>query len=54
MAEHQRHDAIEARVAEAHNEFVRDGRFVFRAADDATWHRDMLTFTAPHGPGQRW
>ncbi|MEV0088297.1 nuclear transport factor 2 family protein [Saccharopolyspora sp. NPDC050642] len=54
VMEYRGHDALEVRVAEAHNEFVRDGGFVFRAADDATWHHDMLTFTAhmvPAGGG---
>jgi hypothetical protein len=38
-ARYQGHDALEARIIEAHNDLVRDAGFVFRSADDATGHR---------------
>ncbi|MFD4862237.1 nuclear transport factor 2 family protein [Streptomyces atratus] len=44
-ARYHGHDALEARIAEAHNDLVRDAGFVFRSAGDATGHHDMITFT---------
>jgi ketosteroid isomerase-like protein len=44
-ARYQGHDALETRIAEAHNELVRDAGFVFRSAGDATGHHDTVTFT---------
>lgn len=45
-ARYRGHDALEARVAEVHNELVRDGGFVFRAGDDAAGHHGTVAFTA--------
>ncbi|GAA1967234.1 nuclear transport factor 2 family protein [Amycolatopsis minnesotensis] len=49
------HEAIEARIAEAHETLVRDGGFVFRAAGDAAGHHDSIHFTThmlPAGGGE--
>lgn len=45
-AEYRGHDALEVRITEAHNELVRDAGFVFRSANDATWHHGAITFTS--------
>ncbi|WP_369201404.1 nuclear transport factor 2 family protein [Streptomyces sp. PU-14G] len=42
---YQGHVELEARVAEAHEEFVRAGGFLFVAADDATGHHGTVNFT---------
>jgi hypothetical protein len=39
------HDAIEARVLAAYEEFVAPGEFVFVAADNAAGHHNALRFT---------
>ncbi|GAA4230909.1 ketosteroid isomerase-like protein [Streptosporangium album] len=44
-AEYRGREAIETRVTEAHEELVRSGGFVFRSADDAVGHHDVIRFT---------
>lgn len=44
-ARYHGHDALEARIIEAHNDLVRDAGFVFRSAGDVTGHHDTITFT---------
>ncbi|MGW2155728.1 nuclear transport factor 2 family protein [Nonomuraea sp. NPDC001699] len=44
-ARYHGHDALEARITQAHNDLVRDAGFVFRPAGDATGHHDTVTFT---------
>ncbi|MFG1926390.1 nuclear transport factor 2 family protein [Cryptosporangium sp. NPDC048952] len=44
-AEHLGHDALEARIAAAYEQFVAPGTFRFIAADDAVRHHDATTFT---------
>lgn len=47
-------DAIEARISQAHEEFVTRGGFEFRSADDAVGHHDLIRFTTcmvPAGGG---
>lgn len=44
-AEHRGHQALEARITEAHEQLVRQGGFVFRAAGDAVGHHDAIRFT---------
>lgn len=49
------HQAIEARIAEAHETLVREGGFVFCAAGDAVSHHDAIHFTThmlPAGGGE--
>lgn len=36
---------LEARITDAHEQFVRQGGFVFRAAGDAVGHHDAIRFT---------
>lgn len=43
--EHRGHDALEARVTDAHEQFVQQGGFVFRTAGDAVGHHDAIRFT---------
>lgn len=43
-AEHRGHAAIEARVAEAYEEFVKAGGFVFTSANEATSHHNAIKF----------
>lgn len=38
------YEALEARVARAHEEFVAPGRFVFRSRNDASRLRDIVKF----------
>lgn len=55
LAEHRGHDALEARITDAHEQFVRQGGFVFRAAGDAVGHHDAIRFTTymvPAGGGE--
>ncbi|MCR6484058.1 nuclear transport factor 2 family protein [Amycolatopsis sp. OK19-0408] len=44
-AEHRGRDALEARVAGAHEQFVAPGEFVFVAAEEVLDHHDAITFT---------
>ncbi|WP_409492192.1 nuclear transport factor 2 family protein [Amycolatopsis sp. cmx-11-12] len=44
-ADYRGHDAIQARVADAHEQFVATGGFRFVAANDALHHHDAVTFT---------
>ncbi|MFB9686562.1 nuclear transport factor 2 family protein [Amycolatopsis plumensis] len=44
-AEHRGHDAVEARITGAHEQFVATGAFVFAAAEDGVTHHDAVTFT---------
>ncbi|WP_329257652.1 nuclear transport factor 2 family protein [Actinoallomurus sp. NBC_01490] len=44
-ARYQGRDAIETRVARAHEELVRSGGFVFRSANDAAGHHGTVAFT---------
>ncbi|RKT85368.1 Ketosteroid isomerase-related protein [Saccharopolyspora antimicrobica] len=44
-AEHRGHDELEARISEAHAEFVRGSGLVFRPADDVTGHHGAVVFT---------
>lgn len=44
-AEHRGHDALQARVAAAYDQFVATGEFAFTAADDVVTHHDAVTFT---------
>ncbi|MFF5204925.1 nuclear transport factor 2 family protein [Streptosporangium sp. NPDC000396] len=53
-AQYRGHEAIEARITQAHNELVRDGGFVFRPAKDTAGHHDAVRFTThmiPAGGG---
>ncbi|MGW5645509.1 nuclear transport factor 2 family protein [Saccharopolyspora sp. NPDC003752] len=53
-AQFRGHDELEGRIAAAHEEFVRDAGFAFRAAGDASGHHDIITFTThmvPAGGG---
>jgi ketosteroid isomerase-like protein len=53
-ARYHGHDALEARITEAHNDLVRDAGFVFRSAGDAAGHHDTVAFTThmiPAGGG---
>ncbi|MER6947558.1 nuclear transport factor 2 family protein [Nonomuraea sp. NPDC000554] len=43
--EHRGRQAIEARIAQAYEQLVRQGGFVFRAAGDAVGHHDAVRFT---------
>lgn len=49
-ARYHGHDALEARITEAHNELVRDSGFVFRSGGDSTGHHDTITFTTQMVP----
>jgi hypothetical protein len=49
-AEHRGHEAIEARVAHAYDEFVAAGGFAFVPAGPATHHHDAITFTGQMVP----
>ncbi|MGP4015577.1 nuclear transport factor 2 family protein [Saccharopolyspora sp. 5N708] len=49
-ARHQGHDAIEARITQAHDELVRAAGFAFRPGDDATGHHDTVIFTTHMAP----
>ncbi|MEU8707989.1 nuclear transport factor 2 family protein [Streptomyces sp. NPDC048565] len=49
-ARYHGHDALEARIAEAHKNLVRDAGYVFRSAGDATGHHDTITFTTHMAP----
>ncbi|MGI5521099.1 nuclear transport factor 2 family protein [Micromonospora sp. CA-259024] len=44
-AEHRGHTAIEARVTEAYEEFVKAGGFVFISVNDAEGHHNAIRFT---------
>ena len=44
-AEHRGHDALEARITDAHKQFVQQGGFVFRTAGDAVGHHNAIRFT---------
>nr|WP_232328106.1 nuclear transport factor 2 family protein [Kibdelosporangium sp. MJ126-NF4] len=44
-ADHRGHDAIQARVADAHEQFVATGGFRFVAANQAVHHHNAVTFT---------
>jgi ketosteroid isomerase-like protein len=44
-AEHRGHDALEARITDAHEQFVRQGGFAFRSAADAVGHHNAVRFT---------
>jgi ketosteroid isomerase-like protein len=44
-AEHRGHDALEARIAGAYEQFVAPGGFVFVPAEDVATHHDAITFT---------
>jgi hypothetical protein len=48
--EHQGHAALETRVANAHNEFVEKGQFVFRLGNEPAAHHDTITFTVVMTP----
>lgn len=53
-SEHRGHDAIEARVRAAHEEFVAPGTFVFALAGAANSHHNAIQFTinmVPAGGG---
>ena len=39
------HDRLDARIAEAYQEFVASGKYIVASADDATGHHDVITFT---------
>ncbi|MCP2170161.1 nuclear transport factor 2 family protein [Goodfellowiella coeruleoviolacea] len=43
-SEYHGHDAVEARVTEAHEQFVATGGFVFVVASDVLRHHDAVTF----------
>ncbi|MEU4429486.1 nuclear transport factor 2 family protein [Nocardia rhamnosiphila] len=49
-ARYQGHDALEARITEAHNTLVREAGNIFWSAGDATGHHDTVTFTTHMGP----
>ncbi|WP_028927517.1 nuclear transport factor 2 family protein [Pseudonocardia acaciae] len=52
--EHRGHRELEARVAHAYEEFVRDGKFTFVPEPDAAGHHDTVTFRVrmiPSGGG---
>jgi ketosteroid isomerase-like protein len=44
-AQHRGHAALEARITDAHEHFVQQGGFVFRAAGDAVGHHNAIRFT---------
>jgi ketosteroid isomerase-like protein len=44
-SEHRGHDALQARITSAYEQFVAAGAFVFVAADDVSTHHDAITFT---------
>lgn len=44
-AEHRGHEALEARVTGAHEQFVATGSFVFVTAEDVVAHHGAITFT---------
>jgi hypothetical protein len=44
-AQFRGHDELDARIAEAYREFVESGKYTVAAADDATGHHDVVTFT---------
>jgi hypothetical protein len=39
------HNALDARIAHAYQEFVATGKYVVTLADDVTRHHDIVTFT---------
>jgi hypothetical protein len=43
--EHRGHDALEARVTEAYEQFVHTGGFVFALASEVANHHNAITFT---------
>ena len=49
------HEAIEARITDAHERFVRDGDFVFASSDNADGHHNIARFDwamVPAGGGE--
>ncbi|MGH8921812.1 MAG: nuclear transport factor 2 family protein [Actinomycetes bacterium] len=43
--EHRGHEALEARITDAHQQFVQQGGFVFRSAGDAVGHHNAIRFS---------
>ncbi|RBQ17938.1 hypothetical protein DP939_21425 [Spongiactinospora rosea] len=54
ISEYRGHQALEARITEAHHQFVRDGGYVFRAAGDTAGHHGgvrLTTYMVPAAGG---